>query len=462
MAAIERGWRPSGQQQVGDYVIDSLLDASGAYGRIFRGRRAADGVEVAIKTARGGYDNNQQEAEMMQRLQDDPRIVQLLDVVQDEGRLYIVMELVEGGDLFNRVERQGYYPEEEAKALLHNCLLALKTCHDRGIVHRDVKCENIFIESNNDNTRIKLGDLGLAEAVREDGLLHTNITSGTPGYLAPEQLLGQPCGKQIDMWALGVVAYTILCGYPPWKALDVWRIQRAQYQFHTQLWEHVSDQAKNFIRSLLQRNPAERMSVDQALEHDWFAQEQEQQQQQQQQQPIPNDDVEIVFEDQGQQQPIDADVEDVIGSDGDETEIEPSLQLVIYRSPQHEQGRQQLPPIKLLFTRDALFGNFTQSVVVRRGCDEDDDDDYSPMSSSAGRVCVFLERKTKPVSSSVRLQSRILYAAKQQRTLWTSQSRLAIMNRGLGGVRKTHPNAKARRPASDKFSAKAKASMMLA
>ena len=453
MAAIE-GLQ---QQQVGGYMLDSLLDASGSYGRLFRGRRLADGVEVAIKTARKGYDNNQHEVEMMQRLQDDPRIVQLLDVVQDEGRLYIIMELVEGGDLFNRVERQGYFNEEEAKALLHNCLLALKTCHDRDIVHRDVKCENIFMQSTTENTRIKLGDLGLATEVRADGLLHTNITAGTPGYMSPEQLLGQPCGKKTDTWALGVIAYTIMGGYPPWTAMDVWRIQRAQYQFHTQHWQHVSDQAKDFIRSLLQRNPAERMSVDQALEHSWFAQEQ--------QQPIPNDEVEIVFEDnkkkqqkqkqQQHQHPLDADVEEVKGSDGDENEIEPSLQLVLYR-PQQEHGQQQLPPIKLLFPRDALFGNFRQQgMVVRQSCDEEDEDDVSPMSSSSSGHA-FHQKKNKPFS--VRLR-RTLWKSKQQCTLWTSKSRLAIMNREGGRKTQPGPKVKAHKPTSAKS---AKASMMLA
>jgi serine/threonine protein kinase len=130
-----------------------------------------------------------------------------------------------------------------------------------------LKPENLLLYAD-DDTSIKIADFGFAE--RTDGFISLKTQCGTPGYVAPEILLGLPYGKAVDMWAIGVIIYVLLGGYPPFKHDDNTSIKAAEYEFHPEYWDQVSDDAKDLIRKLLRKDPLERWSAEEALKHPWM------------------------------------------------------------------------------------------------------------------------------------------------------------------------------------------------
>ncbi|VUZ52694.1 unnamed protein product [Hymenolepis diminuta] len=150
--------------------------------------------------------------------------------------------------------------------------------HSRGVVHRDLKPENLLYFNPQQNSKIMISDFGLSRIEEDEDSLST--ACGTPGYVAPEVLTAQMgkkgYGKEVDCWAIGVITYILLCGYPPFydeNDHELFRqIQRAHYEFDSPYWDDISESAKGFIRSLLQKDPAKRASCTQALAHPWIAQ----------------------------------------------------------------------------------------------------------------------------------------------------------------------------------------------
>lgn len=234
-----------------------------------------DGSRVAIKVinrAKLDVDDEAsifQEARVMQRL-NHPNIVKMFDFYEEPQNFYMVLECIEGGELFDRIVKKTVYNEKEARDLVVILLNAIKYMHDRNIVHRDLKPENLLLTSNDDDADIKVVDFGFA--IEAQGLTIEH-QCGTPGYIAPEILLNHKYGKPVDMWAFGVILYILLGGYPPFHDNDqkklFKKIIRGAYQFHDEYWSNISSEAKDLIRGLLILNPLNRLTVDQALEHPW-------------------------------------------------------------------------------------------------------------------------------------------------------------------------------------------------
>ncbi|VDM32610.1 unnamed protein product [Hydatigera taeniaeformis] len=206
-----------------------------------------------------------------------PNIVQLFDAFEDEDSYYLIMELVTGGELFDRIVDKGSFTEKDASDLIRQVLLATEYMHSREVVHRDLKPENLLFHSPLPTSKIMISDFGLS---RIDGTEESLSTAcGTPGYVAPEVLSAQAgrkgYGKEVDCWAIGVITYILLCGYPPFydeSDQELFRqIQKAHYEFDSPYWDEISDSAKSFIRSLLQKDPSQRASCTQALAHPWIA-----------------------------------------------------------------------------------------------------------------------------------------------------------------------------------------------
>lgn len=151
-------------------------------------------------------------------------------------------------------------------------LNAIKYCHDRNVVHRDLKPENLLLRSKTDDADIKLADFGFAIKTRGDKYLKTQC--GTPGYVAPEILEKQPYGKPVDMWSIGVIAYILLGGYPPFyddnQAKLFKKIKKAEYEFHADYWGSISTEAKDLIKGLLTLDVDARLTIDKALGHKWL------------------------------------------------------------------------------------------------------------------------------------------------------------------------------------------------
>ncbi|XP_078599628.1 serine/threonine-protein kinase Chk2-like isoform X1 [Branchiostoma floridae x Branchiostoma japonicum] len=205
-----------------------------------------------------------------------PCIIKIEDVIDTEDTLYIVLELVEGGELFDRVVSLGRFTEPVAKLLFYQMLVAVKYLHEQGITHRDLKPENVLLGSDEMETIIKVTDFGLSKFVGENSLMKT--LCGTPSYLAPEVLRTAGMGgytKAVDCWSLGVILFVCLGGYPPFtderKDMKLEeQIIRGSYQLHEKYWRGISDDAKDLIKKLLTVDPKKRFTVTQALNHPWL------------------------------------------------------------------------------------------------------------------------------------------------------------------------------------------------
>jgi len=214
------------------------------------------------------------EIEIMSQL-DHPHIVRLYEVYENEAEVCLVMELAKGGELFDRLLEAGSLGEREAGRVMGQVLSAVADLHSRGIVHRDLKPENLLYYDNRSGSPLLVADFGLSEY--EDQLSARSAVCGTATYLAPEVISQTLSSRAQDLWSCGVIAYILLCGYPPFcKSEDegeeslLRQIVQGRLHFHPQFWDSVSDEAEDFVRRLLVADPGLRMTVEEAQLHPWI------------------------------------------------------------------------------------------------------------------------------------------------------------------------------------------------
>nr|XP_057942407.1 serine/threonine-protein kinase DCLK1a isoform X2 [Doryrhamphus excisus] len=217
----------------------------------------------------------QNEVAILRRVK-HPNIVLLIEEVDTYSELYLVMELVKGGDLFDAITSATRYTEKDASGMLYNLTNAIKYLHSLNIVHRDIKPENLLVYEHADGSKsLKLGDFGLATVV--DGPLYT--VCGTPTYVAPEIIAETGYGLKVDIWAAGVITYILLCGFPPFRGSSedqevlFDQILMGQLEFPLPYWDNVSETAKELIRSMLEVEVDQRYTALQVLEHRWVMDE---------------------------------------------------------------------------------------------------------------------------------------------------------------------------------------------
>jgi calcium-dependent protein kinase len=210
---------------------------------------------------------------------DHPNIIKLIEVHEDQKYLHLITELCTGGELFDRIiektqSDEGHFSERDAAGLVRCILDAISYCHDKAIVHRDLKPENFLFSSKDEKAAvIKIIDFGLSRHDHDvkQGIMNTKV--GTPYYVAPE-VLNREYTKSCDIWSIGVITYILLCGYPPFYGDTDNQIfeavRTAKFDFPSPDWDGISDSAKEFICSLLQRTPSKRLTAAQALEHSWI------------------------------------------------------------------------------------------------------------------------------------------------------------------------------------------------
>ncbi|KAK3385028.1 kinase-like domain-containing protein [Podospora didyma] len=203
-------------------------------------------------------------------------ILTLVDYFETMNNLYLVTDLALGGELFDRICRKGSYYESDAADLIRATLSAVAYLHDHGIVHRDLKPENLLFRTPEDNADLLIADFGLSRIMDEEQFHVLTTTCGTPGYMAPEIFKKTGHGKPVDLWALGVITYFLLCGYTPFDRdsdfEEMQAILNADYSFTPiEYWRGVSDHAKNFIKLCLTIEPSKRMTAHEALQHPFVA-----------------------------------------------------------------------------------------------------------------------------------------------------------------------------------------------
>lgn len=205
-----------------------------------------------------------------------PNIVTLHDYFETAHNLYLVFDLCTGGELFDRICAKGNYYEADAADLVRIIFKAVKYIHECGIVHRDLKPENLLFRTKKEDADIMIADFGLSRMMEEEKFQMLTEICGTPGYMAPEIFKKTGHGKPVDVWAMGVITYFLLCGYTPFdrdtQQQEMEAIIAGDYKFEPEeYWENVSDTAKDFVRTCLTIDPASRPTAEEALRHKWLA-----------------------------------------------------------------------------------------------------------------------------------------------------------------------------------------------
>ncbi|KAL5639984.1 hypothetical protein ACGC1H_006525 [Rhizoctonia solani] len=203
-------------------------------------------------------------------------IVTLHDYFETAHNLYLVFDLCTGGELFDRICAKGNYYEADAAELVRTIMLAVQHIHDAGIVHRDLKPENLLFRTKAEDADIMIADFGLSRVMDDDKFTLLTEVCGTPGYMAPEIFKKAGHHKPVDIWAMGVITYFLLCGYTPFdrdtQQQEMEAIIRGDYRFEpAEYWANVSETAKDFVRYCLTIDPNKRPTAAQALEHKWLA-----------------------------------------------------------------------------------------------------------------------------------------------------------------------------------------------
>mmetsp|Transcript_22074 Transcript_22074/g.22262 ORF Transcript_22074/g.22262 Transcript_22074/m.22262 type:complete len:370 (-) Transcript_22074:389-1498(-) len=211
-----------------------------------------------------------QEAEILIVL-NHPNIVKCYNIYEDDKTFYVILEILKGGELFEKIVKKTFYSESDARDLVQLLLNAIKYFHEKGIVHRDLKPENLLLTSDADRSQVKIADFGLA--AYDHGQNQLEGQCGSPHYIAPEILETKPYGAPVDMWALGVIAYNLLGGKEPFRAGDVPTllddIRHCKYDFEGDCWKSVSDEAKDLISRLLTLDVTKRLTANEAINHPW-------------------------------------------------------------------------------------------------------------------------------------------------------------------------------------------------
>ncbi|KAK4783055.1 hypothetical protein SAY86_007429 [Trapa natans] len=261
---------------LGRYRLGRML-GRGSFAKVYQAYSVADGSAVAIKIIdkKSKSLNAVTEAQVlrevsaMRLLQSHPNILKIHEVMATRSKIYLVMELASGGELFSVLTRRGRFTEASTRRLFQQLISALIFCHESGVSHRDMKPQNILLDGEGN---IKISDFGLSalpEQLRDDGLLHT--ACGTPAFTAPEVVARRGySGPKADAWSCGVILYMLLCGSLPFDDRNLVsmykKIAKRDYQFPN--W--VSKPARYVIKQLLDPNPSSRMSLETLLGTAWF------------------------------------------------------------------------------------------------------------------------------------------------------------------------------------------------
>lgn len=203
-------------------------------------------------------------------------IVTLHDYFETAHNLYLVFDLCTGGELFDRICAKGQYFEADAAHLVRTIMRAVEYIHSCGVVHRDLKPENLLFRTKAEEADIMIADFGLSRIMEEEKFQLLHEVCGTPGYMAPEIFRKVGHGKPVDVWAMGVITYFLLCGYTPFdrdtQKEEMEAILKGDYKFEPEeYWAAVSPTAREFVSLCLTIDPANRPTATEALAHRWLA-----------------------------------------------------------------------------------------------------------------------------------------------------------------------------------------------
>lgn len=289
-------------------VLDKM--GEGAFSVVYKARHRTTGDMVAIKILRKYQMDDAQrqavfkEVTIMRQL-DHPNVVKFIEFIESEPYFYIVQELIVGGEIFGAIVNYTYLSEDLSRHIIYQVAKAIRYLHEEvGIVHRDIKPENVLFQpiqftpslnpisklrrSDDPKTKkdegefihgfgggtigvVKLADFGLSKQIWEH---NTKTPCGTVGYTAPEIVRDERYSKEVDMWAIGCVLYTLLCGFPPFyderiESLTE-KVARGEFTFLAPWWDEISKDAKQCVSRLLTVDPKQRYTIEEFFEDPWL------------------------------------------------------------------------------------------------------------------------------------------------------------------------------------------------
>ncbi|XP_050215992.1 phosphoenolpyruvate carboxylase kinase 1-like [Mercurialis annua] len=262
-----------------DYLISDEI-GRGRFGTVFRCTSRTTGDTFAVKSIDKNLTSGDSldaqcllsEPKLLRLLSPHPHIIQIYNIYEDENHLHMVIDLCSNQDLHSLIiSSGGFLSENDARVLFIQLMRAVCHCHKYGVVHRDLKPDNILLDSRN---FVKLADFGSAEVVMEGdyGISLSGIV-GTPYYVAPEVLSGRDYGEKVDVWSAGVVLYIMLAGFAPFygeTAVEIFNaVLRGNLRFPVRSFNGVSPAVKDLLRRMLCKDVSKRLSAEQVLRHPW-------------------------------------------------------------------------------------------------------------------------------------------------------------------------------------------------
>lgn len=258
-----------------DYEVTQKVLGSGYNGVVRMGiSRVNKQQKVAVKAFKLGGLQGEKRQQLESEVEiflvmDHPHVTRLFDVYESPEHLNLVMECMEGGELFDRVTELKQFSERDAADSVWQMCLALNYLHSHNIVHRDLKLENFLYDQKN-SSHLKLIDFGFSKVWEPNVKMH--VSCGTLSYVAPE-VLDKNYTAQCDLWSLGVIVFILLAGYMPFsgsEAVQTRNISEGKYKMKPERWKNVSEEATGFVKALLQTDPKKRLTCQQALDHPWI------------------------------------------------------------------------------------------------------------------------------------------------------------------------------------------------
>ena len=254
----------------------------GAYGKVVKVRHKISKVLRAMKIIHKDKISlgREEEEALINEINvvkslDHPNIMKVYEFFNKDNCLYIISELLSGGELLDKINENNHLNEDVSAFLMKQIFSAVDFCHQKGIIHRDLKPENILIESEDEANKeyftIKIIDFGTSGKLKNGEMFNLNV--GTPLYISPE-VLQNKYNEKCDIWSCGVIMYMMLSGQPPFKGdndEEIYHsIKEGKFSFDDEIWDEISSDAKNLIKHLLIKDINKRYSAKQALNHPWI------------------------------------------------------------------------------------------------------------------------------------------------------------------------------------------------
>ena len=265
------GTQVSGAAQLANYRMSKTLGI-GSFGKVKAAEHLLTGRRVAIKILNREKVRKMEMEEKVYReikilrLFRHPHIIKLYDVIETPEDIYLVLEYLEGGELFDHIVEKGKLGEAEARKIFQQVVSGIEYCHRNMVTHRDLKPENLLLDSK---FNIKVADFGLSNVMRDGHFLKTSC--GSPNYAAPEVISGKLyAGPEVDIWSIGVILYALLCGSLPFDDENIPNLFKKIKNGVYHLPNYLSASAKDLISRMLIVDPLKRISMSELRQHPWL------------------------------------------------------------------------------------------------------------------------------------------------------------------------------------------------